>query len=67
MSWLEDFSDGEAVWQRLMSAPRFNDFLVTARQLSDWELRKVVLYLGIAAKQADGEWREWSKEEEGPG
>jgi hypothetical protein len=66
MSWLEDFSDGEAVWQRLISAPTFGDFLATARHLSDWELRKVVLYHGIATKQADGAWREWAKDE-GPG
>jgi hypothetical protein len=60
VSWLEDFADGEAVWHRLMAAPTFDAFLDAADQLSAWELQKIVLYHGIAEKQASGEWRTWA-------
>jgi hypothetical protein len=63
MSWLEDFSDGQAVWQRLMSAPSFGVFLDQARDLSDYERDKVILFHVIREKQAAGEWTEWKRED----
>ena len=60
MSWLEDFSDGEAAWQRLMAAPSFDAFVGGTRALSDYERDKVIVYLAVREKQAAGEWTEWT-------
>jgi len=57
VSWLEDFTAGETVWRQLMSAPTFAAFLEATSTLSDWEMQFIVLYHGIAEKQAAGE--EW--------
>jgi len=61
VSWLEDFSDGQAIWARLMSAPTFDAFLDRAGQLTEWEREKIVLFHAIAEKQAAGEWRAWTR------
>ena len=58
MSWLEDFSDGEALWQRLQEAPTFEAWLEAERALSERHVRLIVLYHAIRAKQAAGEWRD---------
>jgi hypothetical protein len=60
MSWLEDFSDGEAVWERLLEAPTLDAWLEEERRLSEREVRLVVLYHAIVAKQAAGEWKKWA-------
>ena len=59
MSWLEDFSDGEAFWKRLMAAPTFRMFLEQADRLSKYERDKVILYHAIRERQAAGDWTDW--------
>ena len=63
MSWLEDFTDGEGFWERLMAATTFQDFLDQERALSSPEREKIVLYHAIREKQAAGEWVDWTREE----
>jgi hypothetical protein len=60
MSWLEDFSDGEAFWQRLMAAPTFAAFLQQADHLSRYERDLVLLYHAIRERQAAGDWTDWA-------
>ena len=61
MSWLEDFTDGEGFWERLMAATTFQDFLDQERALSSPEREKIVLYHAIREKQAVGEWVDWAR------
>ena len=63
MSWLEDFSDGQAVWQRLMSAPTFRTFLDRTGDLSDYERDTIILFHAIQEKQAAGEWTDWTRDD----
>lgn len=63
MSWLEDFSDGEAFWKRLMSAPTLGEFLDRERGLSNYERDKIILFHAISEKQAAGEWADWSRQD----
>jgi hypothetical protein len=62
---LEDFSDGEAFWQRLMAAPTFAAFLQHADQLSRYEREKVLLYHAIRERQAAGDWTDWAGDSAG--
>lgn len=62
MSWLEDFTDGEACWKRLMAVPTFRAFLDEAARLSAYERDTVVLYHAIRERQAKGDWNEWSRD-----
>jgi hypothetical protein len=63
MSWLEDFSDGEACWKRLMAAPTFREFLDGTRAISNYERDMIILFHAIREKQAAGEWAHWTREE----
>ena len=60
MSWLEDFSDGEAFWKRLMSAPTFGAFLEQTERLSEYERDMIILYHAIRERQAAGDWSDWA-------
>ena len=60
MSWLEDFSDGEAFSKRLMAAPTLGAFLELADQLTPYERDKIMLYHAIRERQAAGDWANWS-------
>lgn len=63
MSWLEDFSDGEAAWKRLMAASTFEEFLDGTRDMSNYERDKIILFHAIREKQAAGEWADWTRED----
>lgn len=60
VSWLEDFSDGEAFWNRLMTAPTFSAFLEQVDRLPKYERDKIMLYHAIRESQAAGSWPEWA-------
>ena len=60
MSWLEDFTDGETLWRQLMSAPSFESWLEAERELSDRDVRLIILYHAIVEKQTAGEWKAWT-------
>jgi hypothetical protein len=66
MSWLEDFSDGEALWQQLMAAPSLDAWLDAERALSERDVRMILLYHAIVAKQAAGEWGAWARASQDP-
>jgi hypothetical protein len=51
---MEDFSDGEAIWKRLMASPTFDHFLIAKRQLTNREKDLIVLYHAIKEKQGEG-------------
>jgi hypothetical protein len=61
MSWLEDFTDGETIWRQLMSAPSLESWLEAERELSDRDIRLIVLYHAIVEKQEAGEWKAWTR------
>jgi hypothetical protein len=63
MSRLEDFSDGEAFWERLMAAPTFRDFINQTRTLSSDERDTIILFHAIREKQAAGNWADWTHED----
>jgi hypothetical protein len=65
MSWLEDFSDGEASWKRLMDAPTFASFLQQTDQLSRYERDNVLLYHAIRERQTAGDWTDWAGDSAG--
>jgi hypothetical protein len=54
MSWLQDFSDGEAVWERLMRASTVMEFAAQRDALSPYELKMLVLFFAIREKQSLG-------------
>jgi hypothetical protein len=60
MSWLEDFSDGEALWRQLMTAPTLGKWLDAERALRERDVRMILLYHAIVEKQASGEWHAWA-------
>jgi hypothetical protein len=60
VSWLEDFSDGESIWTKLMGAPSFDSFLRHLEDLTPYEWRHVLLYHAIAEKQRTEEWASWT-------
>ncbi len=60
VSWLEDFSDGEAIWERLMAAPTFAAFLDQMGRLSDAEQDTLTVYHAIRERQAAGDWNDWA-------
>jgi hypothetical protein len=60
VSWLEDFSDGEAIWKRLMTAPTFAAFLDQLGRLSDAERDTLTVYHAIRERQAAGNWNDWA-------
>ena len=59
MSWLEDFTDGEAVWKQLLASPSIESFFERAEALTAWERKKerkkVFLYHAIRDKQEAAE------------
>jgi hypothetical protein len=62
VSWLEDFSDGEAFWERLMAEPTFRAFQDATRALSSYERGNIILYHAIREKQQRGDWGEWPRD-----
>ena len=56
VSWLEDFSDGEAIWKRLMTAPTFAAFLDQLGRLSDAERDTLTVYHAIRGQAGPGHW-----------
>jgi len=63
MSWIEDFTDGEGIWKRLLRAPSVDAFAAEAQALTAWERDKVLLYHAIRDKQSTGEWELWLRVE----
>ena len=63
MSWIEDFTDGEGVWEKLLRAPSVDAFAAEAKALTAWELEKVLLYHAIRDKQRVGESDGWLRAE----
>jgi hypothetical protein len=63
MSWIEDFTDGEGIWKRLLRSPSVDAFSAEAEALTAWEREKVLLYHAIRDKQGTGEWELWLRVE----
>jgi len=63
MSWIEDFTDGEGIWKKLMRAPSVDAFAAQAEALTAWERDKVFLFHAIRDKQSTGEWDRWLRVE----
>ena len=55
MSWIEDFTDGEGIWKKLLATRSVDAFAAEAEALTAWEREKVLLYHAIRDKQSTGE------------